>query len=592
MTRALKVWLLALLVMAGCTPGAKPYAPVPLPPVKNVILISIDTLRADRLGAYGYRRPTSPHIDALAKEAVRFDRAYSSSNWTLPGHAGLLTGRMSTWHGGILIGNALRENVPLVSQVVQGAGLETAAFVSHVFVSDRYGFDRGFEIFDYQQNIGSADLTDKALGWLRGREGEKGFFLFLHYFDVHNPYGKADAPVADFTKDESCRGPVPVTELVTAAFNEQWDRFDCYRDLYDADVALVDRELGRLFDHLRDSGRLEDTLVIVTADHGELLGKGEGVTHGITLLEPEILVPLILRWPGGAAGNTRVPAPISTIQVAPTILEALNLPVFDTDLPGLQGLLKGAPPPVFVSSETGNSGYAQIAVIKDHHKLFQPPPYNVIAANLAPILVDLDQSEQADIWDAQPGVAREMTDLARQSGWYGEGVCHEFAYRVADLAGVRAIRIKLPEGVKPIYVRALRRLFSVRKDELVERQPRVGHDENEIVLTLERQPGVNGIAIVVPPGTPVTAQVVTHPQGAPPAMWIDNPQNPWRGDAVELPLRASPWQPEVEPEGNFVRVRSYSVLHLERPAAGPGGEQVELTPMQQRMLRTLGYIGM
>jgi len=591
MRRALLVAALVLLWAFGCSSAPRPYAPVALPTAKNVILISIDTLRADRLGVYGYARPTSPNIDAFAREAVRFSRAYSSSNWTLPGHAGMLTGRMSSWHGAIMIGNSLRANAPLVSEVVRGAGMETAAFVSHLFVGAEYGFNRGFATFDMEQSVGSAALTDKAVAWLRNRPGARGFLLFLHYFDVHDPYGKADAPIARFTNDSACRGPVDMAQLGAAMFQEDWDRFACFNALYDADVALVDRELGRLFGVLRADGRFDDTLVIVASDHGELLGQGEGVSHGITLLEPEIAVPLIVRWPGGAGGNTYVPQPVSTIQIAPTILEALGLPVFDTDLPGLHGLLAGDAAPVWVAAEAENSGYTQIAVVKDHYKLFQAPTYHVLNTRLAPMLVDLDQSETTDLWSAKPEVARELDDLARQSGWYGEGVCHEFAYRLGAAGKADAIRITLPPGTQPLHVRPLRRLFAARKGELVERRPRVGQDGETLVLTLEPSPLSNGVSIVVPPGTPVTAEVVAAADNAP-AMWIGTPATPWSGEARDLPTSVDRWTPQDEPAGDFIGVRSYGVPHLGRPAAGPDGAPVELTPEQRDTLRTLGYIGM
>ncbi|MDP8222990.1 MAG: sulfatase [Candidatus Lernaella stagnicola] len=580
--------MLSLVFCFAC--DAKRYRPTKLPPARNAVLISIDMLRADHLGTYGYSKPTSPNLDKLAKEAIRFDRAYSSSNWTLPGHAGMLTGRMSSWHGGIQLHDAIRESVPLVSQVLQARGVRTAALTSHIYVSPRYGFERGFDYFEFEQNRAAPVITDKAVAWLE-TQGDEPFFLFLHYFDVHNPFGQGGAPVGRFTSDPECRGPVTVHEAVAAAYQENWDAFDCITALYDADIALVDRELGRLFEYLKHRGLLEETLLIVTSDHGELLGKGEGVTHGLTLREPEIRVPLLIRFPGAAAGNTAVPHLVSNIQLTPTILESMGAPAFDTDLPSLFPLLAGGAPPTWLGVETDSIRYQQIGIVGERYKLILPPTYHIMDTRLAPMLIDIKGSEEENLWEKHPERVRDMLGRAEQSGWYGRGTCHEFVHRFGPDVGPVKLRFSFPEDRPPVYVRPWRRAVQVKPGGFFDVWPHLRRSPGTIELRLKPGEHPMGIVFVMPEGVQARAEVFFSGAQRPAVLWGEE-KTEWDGASKGLPTEAGAWQAVTRPDGAFIQARSYRVLDLERPNGGRSGVPVDLTNDEERDLRTLGYLGM
>ena len=381
--------VLFLLAVMACGPREKPFAPFALPKVKNVVLISIDTLRADHVGVYGYKKKTTPNIDRLAAQSLRFAQAYSSSNWTLPAHAGMMTGLMSTGHGAIERQDAIRAEAPVLAERLSAAGLATAAFTSHVYVSDRFGFERGFQTFDYKQSAPGNEVTDKALRWLDGPRGGKNFFLFLHYFDVHLPYGKPYAPVKRFVSSPECRGPIQWGTLAATAVAREWNRLPCFQELYDADIAFVDEQVGRMIDHLKQAGVFDDTLIIVTSDHGELFGEHNGAGHGLTMFDPEIRVPLIVRFPRGAGGPAVVSSLVSTIQLAPTIMEALGLPPFATDLPGLSALLTGRGKGLaWLAAESNKTGQDEIAVIDQRFKAVLPPTHELQGVSISPALFD------------------------------------------------------------------------------------------------------------------------------------------------------------------------------------------------------------
>jgi arylsulfatase len=585
-------WL-AVLLLCACAAKEKAYTPVELPTAKNVILISIDALRADRVGANGYSRPTTPNLDKLAGEGIRFAEAYSSSNWTAAGHAGLLTGLMSSGHGAARINNPIRPEVPLVSERFAQAGFATAAFVSHVFVSERYGFQRGFTTFNYEQNCPSPRLIDKTVAWLDQQPRDQRFFLFLHDFDVHTPYGKAGAPVERFAGKE-CRGPVSNEALFGANLLKDWEKYACYSDLYDANIALVDRDLGRLFAHLRRAGLDDETLIVVTADHGELMGRGEGVIHGITLFDKELRVPLIVRPPHGAAGHTVIRDRISTIQLAPYLLEAAGLPPLAGDLPSLSAVLRGQPAPRWIAAETSAHGYDQIAIIEQNHKLLLPPVYRLLGQLMAPMLVDFTQDERTDLAAQKPEVLQRLFETARQSGWYGTGTCYEIAYRLKRQPGTVFATVTLPEGAKPVYVRPLTREIAAGK-KVVEKDHRMFYrlTDNRVEILTHLTDDVQGVLVVVdPPEAPVTVEW-TAPELAsavpftigPDGKKADQPRQVFNG-----PLGA--WVDLNYPNGEFVRLHAYPVLHLYRPGAGPSPQTAELNPDEIKMLKALGYIGM
>jgi len=299
---------------------------------RNLLLISIDTLRPDFLGSYGYERPSSPQIDLLASEGVVFEQAMTTAPWTLPAHGSLLTGLYPRHHGANAKRSGLVPGVVTLAEVMKAHGFRTAAILNSRWLGERYGFDRGFDDFSIlpPRETRFGEITDRALEWL-SEGGQSPFFLLVHDFHVHSDYG-SEPPyqelfvgpyegVADGTTEQLRKVRTGELELTSA------DR-DHLLDLYAAGVRGADHQVGRLVAHLRDQGVLDETLVVVVSDHGEEFFEHGGVLHGRTQYQEIMQVPLILRGPGIPAG-ARIATPASLVDVVPTALSLLGLPVPD-----------------------------------------------------------------------------------------------------------------------------------------------------------------------------------------------------------------------------------------------------------------------
>jgi arylsulfatase A-like enzyme len=305
-----------LLVACASAPEARPVGP-------NLLLLVLDTTRADRMSAYGYRSDTTPHLARLAREGVRFDQAVSHVTQTLPSLATLLSSRLPHRHG-VRVNGLFRlpEDVVTLAFVLEEEGFATAAIVSAFPLDARFGLVRGFSHYDADfrdsiltrtretafrfQGRAYADFeqradeaTDKALAWLHRRSlaegGEQAFFLLVHYFDPHWPY-------------------------------EPPEGFRDFADPYDGEIAFTDAQIGRLLQEMEAMGLLEDTLVVVTADHGELLDpERPRARHAGYLEEPVLRVPLLVRQPGAIPSRTVVREPVGLVDLAPTLLALLGV---------------------------------------------------------------------------------------------------------------------------------------------------------------------------------------------------------------------------------------------------------------------------
>ena len=307
--RVIKPILLAAAALAafGCGGGAT-TSPARSGRAPDVVLITIDTLRADRLGCYGYPPARTPVLDGLAKRGARFEVAVAHAPLTAPSHASVLTGLTPLAHGvrdnGAYV---LPRTVRTLAEDFHEAGYSTAAFVSGFPLKRRFGFDRGFDSYDDNLPRGkdarrtayverTADrTTDAALAWLRSsKRGEAPFFLWVHYFDPHAPY------------------EAPAEAMVGAA------------SPYDGEVTFVDTHLGRLLRGLDERRPSAPPLVLVTADHGESLGEHGEDTHGIFVYDATIRVPFLLAGPGVPPGVV-VPTVARGIDVVPTLLDYAGL---------------------------------------------------------------------------------------------------------------------------------------------------------------------------------------------------------------------------------------------------------------------------
>jgi arylsulfatase A-like enzyme/Flp pilus assembly protein TadD len=274
----------------------------------NVLLITVDTLRADRVGFAGYEGAETPVLDALAENGVVFENAVSSAPVTLPSHATLMTGRYPPTHGAL--DNAyysLPEDVPTLAGVLRDGGYETAAVIGAFVLHGQYGLDAGFDRYDdllrqprpdeYEPRERRAEeVSARAQEWLASRTGDRPFFLWAHMFDPHSPYD----PPPPFNSRFAARP-------------------------YDGEIAYTDREIGTLLAAMDAAGLSERTLVIVTADHGEGFGDGGERTHGLLLRTSTLRVPLVLRAPGVLPAGRRVAGLVPTVDLMPTVLDLLGV---------------------------------------------------------------------------------------------------------------------------------------------------------------------------------------------------------------------------------------------------------------------------
>lgn len=359
-------FVLAALALAAC--ARQPERP-------NVLLVTVDTLRADHVGCYGYGRDTTPHLDALAAEGLRFTRAGSPRAKTTPAMASLMTGAYPHEHGVRDLASPLAPDVPVLAEAMQRAGYRTGAVVGNwVLGESRAGLARGFDLWsewlpdvvgvpphDAPQRSATS-LTDGALVALGLAQapaeeafeprasivrGERPWFLWLHYMDPHGAYdpppearvfhSAAVERLPDYDEATLPRTQPPHPPRVAdynippeARLPDGGVDVAHVRDLYDGEIRYVDRELGRLFDALRAAGMLERTLVIVTADHGESLGEHRyWFEHGMYPYENTCHVPLVVRTPVRAGSERAVgvrDGELSLVDLAPTLLDWLDLP--------------------------------------------------------------------------------------------------------------------------------------------------------------------------------------------------------------------------------------------------------------------------
>jgi choline-sulfatase len=307
MTRA-RLFVAVALTALSCRDGSKSLpkaAPSPSGP-PSIVLVSIDTLRADHVGAYGAKSGATPFLDALADEGVVFLDALTPVPVTLPAHASILTGLLPHRHG--VRDNGLYRlpaDVPVLAQGLADGGYDTAAVVAAAVLDRQFGLDRGFRTYD--DSVGgaasltiaerpAAAVTDAALA--AAARLKPPFFLFVHYYDPHAAY----------------RPPSPFAERFAV-------------QPYDGEVAYVDSELGRLRRELLTRGLSKDAVFVVTSDHGEGLGEHGEATHGPFLYQPTLHVPMLVVAPGRWPGRRRVEALVSNVDVAPTLLSLAGLPV-------------------------------------------------------------------------------------------------------------------------------------------------------------------------------------------------------------------------------------------------------------------------
>jgi arylsulfatase A-like enzyme len=329
--RAGGILLLLALLAASCR-GSASQRPV-------LILILVDTLRADHLHAYGYPRETSPFLDALAGRGVLFEQAVSAAPWTLPAAMSLMTGRLPSSHRVENDGMKLAASIPLLAETLRNAGYATSAVVSHLYVSRPFGFDRGFDRFDdfglskdYRFEAGleprAEKVTDRALDQVRSLKSRP-FFLFVHYFDPHWDYD----PPPPFSN----RFMTPYSGSITGKYSSfsEFARPDRSLsqedvqhlvDLYDGEIAYTDSQIGRFLKGLETEGVARRSVVVVVADHGEEFKEHHSLGHGRNLYDESIRIPLLLADLRTEAPARRIAEQVRSIDLFPTLCDLAGIP--------------------------------------------------------------------------------------------------------------------------------------------------------------------------------------------------------------------------------------------------------------------------
>jgi arylsulfatase A-like enzyme len=329
------IWI-SLALGCGGVEGegrARDVAPGPARP-PSVILVSLDTTRADHLGVYGQRRPLTPNLDALVEEgeALLFERAYSVASWTLPSHMTMFTGLYPEQHGVHAPNRALSRDVPTMAERLSDRGYATFGLHGGGWIDARHGFSRGFDVFQAHEDGEQAiDDARAVLGDHLEQEPDRPFFLFLHFFDAHTaPVRKGQHallydPPAEF-RERFAPGAAELFEpgdgqaLLDGLIQPSRKQRKGLESLYAAGVAYLDDVMGRLISEWRSRGLLEHTWLVVTADHGEVYGDRftAYTSHG-SLWEDGLRIPMLVRPPGGAGGVQRVERPVSLVDLAPSI---------------------------------------------------------------------------------------------------------------------------------------------------------------------------------------------------------------------------------------------------------------------------------
>lgn len=442
----------------------------------NVVLISLDTLRPDRLGCYGGDASLSPRMDALAAEGLRFDAAYSTSSYTLPSHGSMLTGTYPAFHGAVDITDVLdAQRSPFLARMLADAGYETAGFTGGGYVSVSYGFGEGFDRYSHNDPVWALDglrgrqllqtmnwervpaqvafLTRYAspsiVEWIERRDPGTPFFAFLHTYIVHNY-----APNQKWLERQDLLGEdgteQPFNHQDRTRFNEGdstlRDRVNAqYLPYYDATVGMADDFVGEVLDALERAGLADNTIVIVTSDHGEEFGEHGFFGHGETLYEGNTRIPLIVRLPAGvgaAAQPAVLSQPVSLVDIAPWVLRLVGLepdPRMATVAP--LGPTRTDPPgrsSLFIELDTVQLN--RLSVVREGpwklHRLFEGEARGIEPEGRRLFDVTTDPDESLDVASTRSATAARLSDRIDSFHKLAEAVHLRIAGEPTDLSSL------------------------------------------------------------------------------------------------------------------------------------------------------------
>lgn len=439
--------LLAQDRAAGVVVGvpARPGSP-------DVVFVVLDSVRASRVGAYGYPLATTPTFDTLAAQGVRFADATAPSTWSLPSHASMFTGAFASVHGAHDESRVLRADRPTLAQRLAEAGYETRCYTANPHISAGFGLTRGFASTDEgwreagllrdfllpfrllnrlgwaSADKGGAAVVDHFAAWLATRPaGGPPAFVFLNFLEAHFPFHQVPQPfLGRFTQR-------PRAELIAAGNAAMAELFGnkvspedvaaaapAVQEMYDAGVAYSDHLLARVVQALEARGTLDNTVLVLVSDHGELLGERGRFGHGPSLAQPDLHVPLALRWPGQLPAGVVIAEPVSTTAVFATVLDLVGLDAPTAQVASLRPLLEGRPggQPVIAERHVTELGQADGDPLSNpdwRYRVYRSGPLKlVLSTGRGPQLYDLqaDPHEERDLSAADaPTLARLQDEL-------------------------------------------------------------------------------------------------------------------------------------------------------------------------------------
>lgn len=560
----------ALLALGGCDCGraARP----------NILLVVIDTLRADHLGCYDYARPTSPAIDSLSRQGVTFDAAYTTAPWTLPAFASLLTSRYPWEHGASNDFFPVDPALPTVARELKRAGYETAAFVSHIYTSSDYGFQAGFDRFEefgitenYRFDEGrepvAARVVGRAADLLRRGELREPFFLLVHLFDPHWDYAApgewrdcftGPAPPGIDGTYRTISRYLPVDSLLAP------EELDHVVDLYDGEIRYVDNWVDSLLAAFDRRAGADRSLVVLTADHGEEFQDHRSMGHAFTFYDEVLRVPLVVRDRSRLEAARRSGAPVSLLDVLPTILDAAGVEappaargrsLYDDAEPAGRILLAG-------TTREGRFGRAalgggsKLVWDRDGYRLYRPGD---------------DPGELRDLLAVRPADAARLESAlaagAAPGGW-------TIRWR-ADSTGTIDVEGSLEVngflvGVVPLSAGDFRLLSS----------------SDRAIRFAASTPGCVSIR-TEPPSAPVTFRLAVDGAEEPGRIGIGRDQFTPPAASFGLdPGSVEPGTLDAPPEGARPALPFVSIW---KESGGPPREKIHLDEEQRERLRALGY---
>jgi arylsulfatase A-like enzyme len=537
----------------------------------NVIVYVVDCLRADHVGAFGYPLPTTPSLDALARDSVLLSDLNACAAWTKPSTACLFTSLLPTYHRARTVDDALPRERTTLAELFQAAGYRTLAWVANPVIDPalflfNQGFDRWSDLRSLRERSGgthvnalepdAAEITQAVVPWLRAHRDES-FFLYLHSLDLHFGYRPRPPFDRQFVSPQS------------AGIERE-------RQLYDNEVAYNDREIGRLLAALQQLGLYDDTVVFVTSDHGEEFGEHGSTRHGKTLYQELLHIPGILKLPGSAHAGRRVEAAVSNIDVAPTLLDAAGVEIpaaFQgrSLLPVVRGAPAGPARPVF--AEIVGPQFVGYSARDERFKCIR-----TLAPTVEEMLFDLGESpsEARNLAGDPPSRARALASELERFMMRGQ-----HGYHVALVGPRPGARVRAEARTAAAFDQAFR--FGIVTGDLMETSP----DRRRVALEFTAD------------GRPRHLVLQTRPEGAPLDLRLSADRVPLAvseirlgaGDAraSAMPVERSSATVSLEDSARLL-AGAGSPARLWYVPLAEGASRVELDEETLETLRALGYV--